>query len=106
MASVGFSNKSGAGGPSSTVPSASVATVPPAASAAAVPVSPSITPVPPTAASTSAAGVAHATTGEMGIPVRIGYYDLIKTIGKGNFAVVKLARHSITNTKVGVVHVS
>lgn len=32
--------------------------------------------------------------------VRVGYYELEKTIGKGNFAVVKLATHIITNSKV------
>jgi serine/threonine-protein kinase SIK3 len=32
--------------------------------------------------------------------VRVGYYELEKTIGKGNFAVVKLATHVVTNTKV------
>lgn len=32
--------------------------------------------------------------------VRVGYYDLEKTIGKGNFAVVRLATHVITKTKV------
>jgi len=32
--------------------------------------------------------------------VRVGYYDLEKTIGKGNFAVVKLATHIITKSKV------
>ena len=30
----------------------------------------------------------------------IGYYEFEKVIGKGNFAVVKLAMHSITNVKV------
>ncbi|KAI1306050.1 Serine/threonine-protein kinase SIK3 [Halotydeus destructor] len=39
---------------------------------------------------------------DCGIPVRIGYYDVIKTIGKGNFAVVKLAKNTITNTKVAI----
>ncbi|XP_001663093.2 serine/threonine-protein kinase SIK3 homolog [Aedes aegypti] len=34
--------------------------------------------------------------------VRVGYYDLDKTIGKGNFAVVKLASHVITNSKVAI----
>jgi serine/threonine-protein kinase SIK3 len=34
--------------------------------------------------------------------VRVGYYELEKTIGKGNFAVVKLATHVVTNTKVRV----
>jgi serine/threonine-protein kinase SIK3 len=32
--------------------------------------------------------------------VRIGYYELERTIGKGNFAVVKLATHVVTKTKV------
>lgn len=32
--------------------------------------------------------------------VRVGYYELDKTIGKGNFAVVKLATHIVTSTKV------
>ena len=30
----------------------------------------------------------------------IGFYQFEKVIGKGNFAVVKLATHTITNTKV------
>ncbi|KAJ1520711.1 hypothetical protein ONE63_003808 [Megalurothrips usitatus] len=32
--------------------------------------------------------------------VRVGYYELEKTIGKGNFAVVKLATHVVTKTQV------
>lgn len=32
--------------------------------------------------------------------VRVGLYELLKTIGKGNFAVVKLAVHIITKTQV------
>lgn len=35
-------------------------------------------------------------------PVRVGFYDIEKTIGKGNFAVVKLARHRITKSEVSV----
>ena len=35
-----------------------------------------------------------------GSVVRIGYYNIEKTIGKGNFAVVKLATHCITKEKV------
>ena len=35
-------------------------------------------------------------------PVRIGYYQLERTIGKGNFAIVKLATNSITKTKVSL----
>lgn len=34
--------------------------------------------------------------------VRVGYYELEKTIGKGNFAVVKLAKHVVTNSKVAI----
>ncbi|XP_066261864.1 uncharacterized protein [Euwallacea similis] len=34
--------------------------------------------------------------------VRVGYYELDKTIGKGNFAVVKLATHIVTRTKVAI----
>lgn len=33
-------------------------------------------------------------------PIRVGFYDIEKTIGKGNFAVVKLARHRLTKTEV------
>lgn len=33
--------------------------------------------------------------------VRVGYYELEKTIGKGNFAVVKLASNIVTKSKVG-----
>lgn len=33
-------------------------------------------------------------------PVRVGFYDIERTLGKGNFAVVKLARHRITKTEV------
>ncbi len=32
---------------------------------------------------------------------KIGFYQFEKVIGKGNFAVVKLATHSITEMKVG-----
>ena len=37
-----------------------------------------------------------------GSVVRIGYYNIEKTIGKGNFAVVKLATHCVTKTKVNL----
>lgn len=33
-------------------------------------------------------------------PVRVGYYQIERTIGKGNFAVVKLATHIVTKSKV------
>lgn len=32
--------------------------------------------------------------------IRVGYYELNKTIGKGNFAVVKMATHVVTKSKV------
>ncbi|XP_075046480.1 serine/threonine-protein kinase SIK3 isoform X2 [Mixophyes fleayi] len=35
-------------------------------------------------------------------PARIGYYDIERTIGKGNFAVVKLATHIVTRAKVAI----
>ncbi|XP_069616481.1 serine/threonine-protein kinase SIK1 [Ranitomeya imitator] len=35
-------------------------------------------------------------------PLRVGFYDIGGTIGKGNFAVVKLARHRVTNTQVAI----
>lgn len=34
---------------------------------------------------------------------RVGFYELQKTIGKGNFAVVKLARNLVTNSKVNML---
>lgn len=35
-------------------------------------------------------------------PMRVGFYDIERTIGKGNFAVVKLARHRITKNEVAI----
>ena len=32
--------------------------------------------------------------------VRVGFYEIYQTIGRGNFAVVKLAKHRITKTQV------
>ncbi|CAH0561389.1 unnamed protein product [Brassicogethes aeneus] len=34
--------------------------------------------------------------------IRVGFYDIERTIGKGNFAVVKLGRHRITKTEVAI----
>lgn len=34
------------------------------------------------------------------LPIRVGFYDIEQTIGKGNFAVVKLAKHRITKNEV------
>lgn len=38
-------------------------------------------------------------------PVRVGFYDIERTIGKGNFAVVKLGRHRITKTEVNFIDI-
>lgn len=35
-------------------------------------------------------------------PLQVGFYEIIKTLGKGNFAVVKLARHKVTKTQVAI----
>jgi len=35
-------------------------------------------------------------------PLRVGFYEIEKTIGRGNFAVVKLAKHRITKTEVAI----
>lgn len=43
---------------------------------------------------------AGAASGSGAGPVRVGYYQMERTIGKGNFAVVKLATHIVTKTKV------
>ena len=32
--------------------------------------------------------------------VRVGFYEIERTIGRGNFAVVKLARHRFTKSEV------
>lgn len=42
------------------------------------------------------------TMSERKAPIRVGFYDIERTIGKGNFAVVKLARHRITKTEVAI----
>ena len=36
--------------------------------------------------------------------IRVGFYDIERTIGRGNFAVVKLAKHRITKTEVSDVY--
>ncbi|XP_077421841.1 serine/threonine-protein kinase SIK3 homolog isoform X2 [Vanacampus margaritifer] len=36
------------------------------------------------------------------LPARVGHYEIERTIGKGNFAVVKLATHIITKAKVAI----
>ncbi|KAK9981035.1 hypothetical protein ABG768_000604 [Culter alburnus] len=39
---------------------------------------------------------------QSGRPLQVGFYEIIKTLGKGNFAVVKLARHKVTQTEVAI----
>ncbi|XP_049584179.1 serine/threonine-protein kinase SIK1 [Syngnathus scovelli] len=40
--------------------------------------------------------------GPQGRPLQVGFYEIIRTLGKGNFAVVKLARHKVTKTQVAI----
>lgn len=58
-------------------------------------------PAPAPAGHFSARSFAPSVT-DLSVPVRVGYYDLGRTIGKGNFAVVKVARNSVTNSKVSL----
>jgi hypothetical protein len=37
------------------------------------------------------------------VPIRVGFYEIERTIGKGNFAVVKLARHRVTKNEVSLI---
>lgn len=56
---------------------------------------------PSTASSaTSSATSASVATPTSSTPLRVGFYEIERTIGRGNFAVVKLARHRITKTEV------
>lgn len=64
---------------------------PPAAGPPAAPAA-----VPPAAGQSRP--TAPASRGPM--PARIGYYEIDRTIGKGNFAVVKRATHLVTKAKV------
>ncbi|XP_037063430.1 serine/threonine-protein kinase SIK3 isoform X7 [Peromyscus leucopus] len=66
---------------------------PPAAGSPAAPDA-----VPPAAGQPSPE--APASRGPM--PARIGYYEIDRTIGKGNFAVVKRATHLVTKAKVAI----
>ena len=50
---------------------------------------------------TSSGGSRRFSRPHTGDEVHIGNYKLIKTIGKGNFAKVKLARHRPTGVEVG-----
>lgn len=41
-------------------------------------------------------------TGARPAPIRVGFYEIERTIGRGNYAVVKLARHRFTKTDVAI----
>lgn len=63
----------------------------------------------PSITNISSSNIGGSSGGINGIPptgkcVRVGFYDIEKTIGKGNFAVVKLARHRVTKNEVSVVN--
>ncbi|XP_077435735.1 serine/threonine-protein kinase SIK1 [Vanacampus margaritifer] len=45
---------------------------------------------------------AHPSSGPQGRPLQVGFYEIIRTLGKGNFAVVKLAKHKVTKTQVAI----
>lgn len=45
-------------------------------------------------------GLGAALMEDKGIVKRVGFYDIDKTIGRGNFAVVKLAKHRTTKSQV------
>lgn len=52
------------------------------------------------ATSTPSSSTTTTSTSKSKGPIRVGFYDIERTIGKGNFAVVKLARHRITKSEV------
>ncbi|XP_054643129.1 serine/threonine-protein kinase SIK1 isoform X2 [Dunckerocampus dactyliophorus] len=41
-------------------------------------------------------------SGPQARPLQVGFYEIIRTLGKGNFAVVKLAKHKVTKTQVAI----
>lgn len=45
-------------------------------------------------------GLGAALMEDKGVVKRVGFYDIDKTIGRGNFAVVKLAKHRTTKSQV------
>ncbi|XP_063696373.1 serine/threonine-protein kinase SIK2 isoform X2 [Culicoides brevitarsis] len=61
----------------------------------------------PSITNISSSNIGGSSGGLNGVPptgkcVRVGFYDIEKTIGKGNFAVVKLARHRVTKNEVAI----
>nr|NP_569972.1 Salt-inducible kinase 2 [Drosophila melanogaster]AAF45711.1 Salt-inducible kinase 2 [Drosophila melanogaster]AJP62078.1 FI24002p1 [Drosophila melanogaster] len=56
----------------------------------------------PTSSAVGAGGISGKDLLKLKEPMRVGFYDIERTIGKGNFAVVKLARHRITKNEVAI----
>ncbi|XP_018605421.2 serine/threonine-protein kinase SIK1 [Scleropages formosus] len=50
----------------------------------------------------SEGSAAAPSAGAPGRPLQVGFYEILRTLGKGNFAVVKLARHKVTKTQVAI----
>jgi len=59
-----------------------------------------------TTTSATSVGSISAAPSSLNTPLRVGFYEIEKTIGRGNFAVVKLAKHRITKTEVGILIVA
>ncbi|KAI1716935.1 protein kinase domain-containing protein [Ditylenchus destructor] len=73
--------------------------MPPLSSSIAHSIAASTAAKPPPPAPTTATGSTGSSTGNV---VKVGFYEVESTIGKGNYAVVKLARHRITKTEVAI----
>ena len=56
--------------------------------------------IPPTTSTACSIPCSTSVPSSLSTPLRVGFYEIEKTIGRGNFAVVKLARHRITKTEV------
>lgn len=70
--------------------------------AAMVPMVPTVAVANQSAAAAAAVAASNGVrlNGGKKVPIRVGFYDIERTIGKGNFAVVKLAKHRITKNEV------
>ena len=56
-----------------------------------------------TSSNANMVGNNSSTAAKSKVPIRVGFYEIEKTIGKGNFAVVKLARHRVTKNEVSQI---
>lgn len=50
----------------------------------------------------TSSSLSSATSSSSSCPPRVGSYDLLRTIGHGNFSVCKLAEHRVTNEKFAI----